>query len=108
MASTVIITLTFGGADATLTMLDPIGPSNTWSCNPGGFLSLPSGAWSQGFGSNAVILQDSKSANNVLEFDNGLNMFAPAVGQTGNSTSVGDGGTVPDGQVVQWSITSVS
>ncbi|MGY4601167.1 hypothetical protein ACVWXL_008913 [Bradyrhizobium sp. GM22.5] len=107
MASRVIITLTFGGDDATLTMLDPVGPNNTWSCNPAGFLSVPSGAWSQGIGSNPVVLQDSNSASNVLQFD-GLNMYSPAVGQTGNAISFGDGGTVPDGQVVQWSITSVS
>jgi len=107
MASKVLITLTFGGDDATLTMLDPIGPNNTWSCNPAGFLSAPSGGWSQGLGSNPVVLQDSHSANNVLQFE-GLNMYSPAVGQKGNSMSFGDGGTVPDSQVVAWLITSVS
>ncbi len=107
MASKVIITLTFGGNDATLTLLDPVGPNNTWSCNPAGFLSVPSGAWSQGIGSNPVVLQDSQSANNVLQFD-GLNMYSPAVGQEGDATSFGDGGTVPDTQVVHWLITSVS
>jgi hypothetical protein len=107
MASKVIITLTFGTDEATLTMLDPIGPNNTWSCDPANFLSAPSGAWSQGIGSNPIVLQDSKSANNVLQFDS-LNMYAPAVGQKGDATSFGDGGTVPDTQVVAWSITSVS
>jgi hypothetical protein len=107
MASKVVITLTFGANDATLTMLDPIGPNNTWSCDPAGFLSAPNGAWSQGIASNPVMLQDSSSANNVLQFD-ALNMFAPAVAQKGDATSFGDGGTVPDTQVVAWVITSVS
>ncbi|MEY9419463.1 hypothetical protein ABIF69_005905 [Bradyrhizobium japonicum] len=107
MASKVIITLTFGSDDATLTMLDPVGPNNTWSCDPAGFLSAPNGAWSQGIGSNPVVLQDSNSANNVLQFD-GLNMYSPAPGQKGDATSFGEGGTVPDSQVVQWLITSVT
>ena len=107
MASKVEMRLTWGHDSASLTLLDPIGPNNTWSCSPGNFLSFPSGKWAQGLGALPVILSDPSDQHNVLQFDS-LNMFDPQNGlQSGDAIASGDGGTVGDTQVVAWQINTI-
>jgi hypothetical protein len=107
MASKVKITLTWGQDTAVLTLLDPVGPNNTWNCDPTYFLSQGSGKWSQGLGSRPVVLSDTTDKIIVLQFGS-LNMFDPKVGQSGDDAiSSGEGGTVGDQQVVKWIVNSV-
>jgi hypothetical protein len=107
MASKVKLTLTYGQDTAALTLLDPIGLDNTWSCDPTNFLSQGSGKWSQGLGSQPVILMNDTGDANVLQIFT-LNMFSPKAGQSGNdAVASGDGGTVGDMQSVQWVVVSV-
>ena len=107
MAVKVVIRLTFGSVEGALTLLDPIGTNNTWSCDPADYLSASDGSWSQGLGSNKIVLKAAGSLVDVLTFTD-LNMFKPEVGQNGDAISSGDGGTVPDTQVVPWEISSVA
>lgn len=107
MASKVSLTLTYGQDHASLIVLDPIGPNNTWSCDPPGFLSQPAGSWTQGLGSQPVVLSDSKDKYVVLQFED-LNMFDPQhCPQSGSALASGDGGTVLDMQTVDSKIDKV-
>lgn len=107
MASKVTLTLTWGTDSAVLTLLDPVGTINTWTCDPPDFLSKGSGKWAQGLGSWPVVLSDEDDKEIVLQFGS-LNMFNPKVGQSGNDAlASGDGGTVGDQQVVDWIIEAV-
>lgn len=107
MASKVKLTLTYNQDTAVLTLLDPIGLHNTWSCDPTDFLSQGSGKWSQGLGSQPVVLTAETGVSTVLQFYT-LNMFDPKVGQSGtDAISSGDGGTVGDMELVAWIVDSV-
>lgn len=106
MASKVKVTLTSGADTAVLTLLDPVGPTNTWSCDPGNFLSKASGKWLQGLASTTVKITADDDHTPVLQFDT-LDMYHPVEEQSGNAEAFGEGGTVRDQQTVQWIITSV-
>ena len=45
MASKVTLTLTWGSDSAIVTLFDPVGTINSWSCDPPEFLSKGSGKW---------------------------------------------------------------
>ena len=106
MASEVIIELTYQQSSAFLTLLDPIGPDNTWSCNPKDFLATSSGKWVQGLGSQPVIL--SNNSGSIVLTIISLNMFNAKVGQSGNdANSSADGGIVGDNQSCDWTIRTV-
>ncbi|QOL52239.1 hypothetical protein [Massilia litorea] len=101
------LTLTYGQDMAVLTLLDPIGLDNTWSCDPNDFLSQGSGKCTQGLGSQLVILANDSGNANVLQILL-LNMFNPRAGQSGNdAVASGDGGMVGDMKSVQWAVVSV-
>ena len=101
------LTLTYGQDTAALTLLDPIGLDNTWSCDPPDFLSQGLGKSTQGLGSQLVILTNDSGNADVLKILS-LNMFNPRAGQSGNdAVASGDGGTVRDMQSVQWAVVSV-
>jgi hypothetical protein len=101
------LTLTYSRDTAALTLLDPLGLDITWTCNPPGFLSKGKGKWSQGLGSQTVILTDRDGTTTVLQIYT-LNMFDPKPRQSGNDAiASGDGGTVGDLQFVNWTVDSV-
>lgn len=107
MASEVTLSLTFGQDTGVMVLLDPVGPNNTWTCTPAGFLSADKGKWSQGLASLPVYANTQMEDRHVLVFQT-LNMFHPKEGQKGSALHSGDGGIVADQQLVDWIITRVA
>lgn len=105
MANQISIKVTFGPQNATIVMKDPVGPNNTWSATPSGVLSESSGTWTQGLQALPVELTGT-SSHLVVSFE-GLNTFAPQVGQEGNAVHHGEGGSIGDVQSIHWRITAV-
>lgn len=106
LAKTVTIQLGTGPDSATLVLIDNVGPSNEWRCDPVSFLSASEGTWSQLLASRPVTLS-TVAGRLVLDFDE-LNMFAPNPGQHGTALHYGDGATLVDQQALNWQIKSVS
>ena len=55
MASKITLSLTFGRDAGSMVLDDPVGPNNSWTSAPDGFLSQSKGDWTQGLAANPVV-----------------------------------------------------
>lgn len=107
MASIILLTITDHSATVTVTLNDPIGPTNSWTASPAGILSKDAGSWNQLTGSGDLEIRGGHPETTMLTIKE-INTYAPAVGMQGSGIHWGSGGAIPENAVVDCTVQSFS